>query len=243
MASSSVADIANPTLADATLGIIIVGIIVLVGYFILNRTKLFTSDGATGKPVSVKPFKVTSVSDIIEKIKDILFNPVECFQRSRQDDIKDVFTYLVLITLIPVIIMGIGSAFYVAVAHQPALIAFGTVFAAFIAILALVIIFGIWTHIWVRILGGQQTIKTTIIAIAYSATPYILLFWAGPVSIIGGIYGFFLSFLGIRELQAMSGGKAITTIILSCVTLAIVLLILSVTFAILAFLSQGAKPL
>jgi hypothetical protein len=243
MASTSLSRIADPTLADATLGLIICVIIGLVVYFILNRNKFFYKDGVTGTPVSVKPFKATSISALIEKIKDVLFNPVECFQRSRQDDIQNVFTYLILITLIPTIIIGISAIFNVAVVHQPAVIAFGTVLLTFIAILALVIFFGIWTHIWVHILGGQQTIKTTIIAITYSATPFILLAWAGPVSIIGGVYSLFLSFFGIRELHGMSSGKAVTTLILSWISLIILLIILAVIIGVLAFLSQGVKPL
>jgi len=193
---------------------------------------------------------------IIPKIKGFLFNPVETFQNSRMDETRAVIPYFGAILLF---YAGLIAAFEMILfffeyllssaaantqgmssgmsAGMPFAMVFTIPVFAFFAILIgvflLAFIFGIWTHLWVYLLGGQKGFMQTLHAILYSLTPSLLLGWIPLVGMFACLWTLILFFFGIREFQEISDDKAVEVVLLSVflpmVILAILLILVIIT--------------
>jgi hypothetical protein len=113
---------------------------------------------------------------------------------------------------------------------------------AFVVILIggslLMLIFGLWTHLWVYLLGGRKGFMHTLHAILYSMTPGLLLGWLPFVGMFASIWTLILFFFGIREFQELSDSRAVDVILLS-VFLPMVILAILFILGIMALASSG----
>jgi hypothetical protein len=171
------------------------------------------------------------VLSIGERIKGFLFSPSVTFDNSKGDTIGDAFKYYVVILLILAVLVAIIGA----VAFQWILGMFGALLppdtlplAAMGPLLAVVLfivvlvggiisvfIDGLWTHLWVYIVGGRKGVGQTIKAVMYSATPYCLLGWIPIVNFIAEIWMIVVAILGVRQLHELSTGKAVLAVIIA----------------------------
>ncbi len=176
------------------------------------------------------------VLSIEERIQGFLFRPSATFDASKGDTLGDSITYLVVILAIFAAIFGTFISIYIGtllsvimplIPQIPGISArmlpFIGAIGPLVAILLFVLFFvsvliggiisafigGLWTHIWVFLVGGRKGVAQTIKAIMYGATPNLLLAfmpWAVIVQVIG-----------IRELQELSTGRAILAVILAII--------------------------
>ena len=180
------------------------------------------------------------VLSIEERIKGFLFSPSETFDASKEDTLGDSLTYFVVVLAIFAAIFGTFYALYLAAfspvitriiasipgtSMPPFMAAIGPLIGLLFFVLFFVSILvggviaafigGLWTHIWVYLVGGRRGVAQTIKAVMYGSTPSFLLGflpWALIVQVIG-----------VRQLQELSTGRAILALILAIIIPAIII--------------------
>lgn len=151
-------------------------------------------------------------SDIPEKMKGVLFHPTETFAETiRGDTLKDTLIYLlvvvVIFTLLAGVLLLVGVSAYAGLFTGIA--AGGLSVIALIPLLFVVgllgtIIFAVYMHIWVYLVGGREGITETWKAVIYAATPSLLLGWIPVIGVVTFLWSFVLMVMGIRELQQVT---------------------------------------
>jgi hypothetical protein len=173
---------------------------------------------------------------MVEKAKGFLINPVETFQKSRGDEPGAVLMYLASLLLINAVLSALVAAVGIQVMQMFGGMKFGVAvpvvvfFAVLVGGFILTLIFAAWVHLWVHLLGGRKGIWATIIAIVYANTPRLLLGWIPLVGIIFALWSLVLSILGIRELQEMSGERAVLAVAIAIIIPLIVIILAALWF-------------
>ncbi|NAS89185.1 hypothetical protein C4E24_05545 [ANME-1 cluster archaeon AG-394-G21] len=185
------------------------------------------------------------VLSIRERIRGFLFSPSETFDASKEDTIGDAFKYFIVILAIYAVlsaiigavafqwILGMSSEFLppgaLPLEVQQLGAAMGPLFAVVLFLGVLVsgiieaFIIGLWSHLWVYLIGGRNGIGQTIKAVMYGMTPSCLVGWIPIVSIIAGIWTLIVGIVGIRQLHKLSTGKAVLAVILAIIIPAIII--------------------
>jgi len=175
--------------------------------------------------------------DFIETLKGFLVNPVVSFQKSRGDRFAISFRYYIILVIIysvlsTIVTSLIGSTGMVIGLPGPLsaiLPAFQFIYFI-IASIVVWLVFGLWVHLWVYILGGRKGITRTINAVYYGNTPYLLLGWIPFVGIVGIIWSAVLWIVGIREMQEISTGKAVAAVIVPVAIIIIIAALIAAYF-------------
>jgi hypothetical protein len=205
------------------------------------------------------------VLSIGERIKGFLFSPSDTFDASKEDTLGDPLKYFIVILAIYAVLSAIIAAVASSLIAEK-LGMFGALLLAAMGPLITVVFFiwafvsgiigiwigGLWTHIWVYIVGGRKGIEQTLKAVMYGATPSYLLGWIlsvyniAPsfllglipivVGIIAGIWALIVGIIGIRQLHELSTGKAVLAVILA-------IIIPIVVIAIALMLLGGFTPM
>nr|QNO42253.1 hypothetical protein LDHBDEKG_00004 [Methanosarcinales archaeon ANME-2c ERB4]QNO43053.1 hypothetical protein HGKCJMEE_00031 [Methanosarcinales archaeon ANME-2c ERB4]QNO43182.1 hypothetical protein CEGDBGHB_00004 [Methanosarcinales archaeon ANME-2c ERB4]QNO45349.1 hypothetical protein IOFJOFCH_00009 [Methanosarcinales archaeon ANME-2c ERB4]QNO45679.1 hypothetical protein BOCBCOEP_00008 [Methanosarcinales archaeon ANME-2c ERB4] len=165
-------------------------------------------------------------------MKGFLFSPSATFDASKNDTVSDALKFLILIlpifptVLIFVIATSPGEGITIKNISSSFLVVFifviGGIFSAYSS--------GLWTHVWVYLLGGRAGAEQTLKATIYSKTPIWLL---GGVGFVAGawaasknfdsfgmviaatwflfmsIWAYITEIIGIRQLHGLSTGIAI----------------------------------
>ncbi len=176
------------------------------------------------------------IDAIIAKAKGILVSPVETFQASRTDGTGVAAPYLIALLLIHAIMTAIISFIGMSVmgmfAHM--MPRFAMPVAVFFTVLIggaiLTILFSLWLHVWVYLLGGRKGLLETAKAVIYGLTPAMLLGWVPFVGFLFCLWSVVLQIIGVRELQEMSSGKALLALVIAVMVPLIVLVLLAMYF-------------
>jgi len=178
------------------------------------------------------------IDALFTKVKGFFMDPVDTFRQSKADDPKTVFTFFGVLLLINAILTAVIALLGMVVMPMY----FGTPFGLALPVMVffmmlicgciLTLIFAVWLHLWVCILGGRQGIMQTINAVIYSSTPRLLLGWIPFVGIIFLLWSLVLGVLGIRELQEMSTSKAILAVAIAIIIPLIIIVLLAAWFLI-----------
>jgi hypothetical protein len=192
------------------------------------------------------------INQVMEKIKGFLLSPVETFRNSRGDEPVPVITYFIVLLVFNAILWGLMMAGKVmihpalAVARlgqgaDPLLVFITGLILVLVLQLFLILIWGLWLHIFSYIAGARKGIMETEKAVIYGSTPLLLIGWIPVIgSVIGGIWTIILTIIGLREMHEITTGKAILAYVLAIVVIFIVL-ILIVGWLVIAFMS-GINP-
>jgi hypothetical protein len=198
------------------------------------------------------------VLSVVERIKGFLFSPSGTFDASKEDTLGDAFKYFIAILAIYALLSAVVLAalyhwmMYFMTAFMPygtlppeaeeLLPTLGPLFAVAVFIVTLVggiigiFVSGLWTHIWVYLVGGRNGLEETIKAVMYGDTPCLILGWIPIFNIIAGIWALIVSIIGVRQLHVLSTGKAALAVILA---LAIPLIIYVAILAAFIAAMQG----
>ncbi len=189
-----------------------------------------------------------------EKIKGFLLKPVETFRNIRDEDTTRTLGYFIVLLIFYALLSGIISALGIMRNPLPSLLNMGlgqadplieflTVFFVVIIVwLFMLLIWGLWLHLWVYVIGGRKGLLQTEKAVLYGTTPFLLIGWIpviGPV--LGGLWSIVLQILGIRELHELSTTKAILALVIPFVIIFIVL-ILILAWLFIAVVTSGMIP-
>ncbi len=194
-------------------------------------------------------------SSIPEKIKGFLFNPTGAFRGVRNEQPGETLKYFVAITAIYSILMGIMIMLRLTATHpflsltpsiDPTQAVVFDVFGAILMILVILalsfifaVIFGIWLHIFVYLLGGRKGFWETEKSVFYNLTPTMLIGWIPVVGgLIGAIWSIILGVIGVRELHEMSTQKAAIAVLLAVIVAFVLLIVIAAAF-LMAIVATG----
>jgi hypothetical protein len=193
------------------------------------------------------------IEQLLEKIKGFLLHPVGTFQKSRGDEVAPAIGYFIVLLIFNGILSGIIAAAGVmknpyatmlklGFGADPFLVFITALVAVVVVWFIMTLIWGLWLHLWVYVVGGRKGVWNTEKAVIYGSTPYLLIGWIpliGPV--IGGLWTIVLEIIGVRELQELSTAKAILALIIPVLVIFIVL-ILILAWLFVAIVSSGVLP-
>lgn len=187
------------------------------------------------------------IDAIIAKGKGFLFSPVETFQASRADGTDVAAPYLIALLLVHAIMTAIISFIGMSVmgmfTHM--MPRFAMPVAVFFTVLIggaiLTILFSLWLHLWVYLLGGRKDLLETAKAVIYGLTPAMLLGWVPFVGFLFCLWSVVLQIIGVRELQEMSSGKALLALVIAVMLPLIVLVLLAMYFFV-SMVSMSSVP-
>lgn len=155
-------------------------------------------------------------------MKGFLLNPVESFQKARETSLTAAYQYYVVLLLFFSIFFGIVmylqmnplipimtaipgmselGGFINAIFAQLSIL---TVYAVFFIGLFSIFISGLYYHVFVTLLGGEEGVVQTMKTVMYANTPALLIGWIPFIGIIGAIWSLVLFIIGIREMQKVS---------------------------------------
>jgi hypothetical protein len=194
-------------------------------------------------------------SPIPEKIKGFLFNPTGAFRGVRNEQPGETLKYFVAITAIYSILMGIMIMLRLTATHpflslipsiDPTQVVVFDVFGVILMILVILalsfvfaVIFGMWLHIFVYLLGGRKGFWETEKSVFYNLTPTMLIGWIPVVGgLIGAIWSIILGVIGVRELHEMSTQKAAIAVLLAVIVAFVLLIVIAAAF-LMAIVAQG----
>lgn len=166
------------------------------------------------------------------RIGSILFRPRETFQEVENEGVGEALKQVVVLALIPATIMALASIIIVNLAvmyigstagigSMMGNVAGNTFIAAaimfvmvYLATIFVLIVYALIFHIIVYIFGGKQGIEQTIKTVLYAATPTLLFGWIPLINFATTIWSIILIYIGLKELQKMSSGRALIAILI-----------------------------
>lgn len=176
------------------------------------------------------------IDAIIAKVKGFIVNPVESFRAARPDTPDIIVPYFIALLLIHTVMTAIISLAGISVMGMlspmmpgfamPVVIFFGVLIGGAIV----TILFSLWLHLWVYLLGGRKGLFETAKAVIYGMTPGMILGWIPFIGFLFCLWSIVLQIIGIRELQEMSSGKALVAMIIAVMVPLIVVVLLAMYF-------------
>ena len=182
---------------------------------------------------------LTMTDSILGRIKGMLLSPVQTFHEVRTESDFSVYKYFLTIVVINSIfssLVFIGWLFshplFGIIKYNPSADFVGVLATIIILVIAgffLSLVWALWLHIFVYALGGRKGVMQTIKAQLYGFTPFMLLGWImipfGIGVIVGGIWSFVITAIGIREVQEITTGRATIALVTAIVVAAVILLL------------------
>lgn len=187
---------------------------------------------------------------MIEDIKGILINPLETFERVKNNSVTRTYQQYVLLLIDYSILLGIvsfisASMLFSSYQYQlgaiPVLGSFLItklelfksfilnsslllVYLWFLYLLVMIFLKGLFIHIFVILFGGEQGLQKTLLVTLFSVIPFFILGWIPYIWIIGVIWTVILFIIGIKILQNLPWWKAIAVFITPTVLIMVGLL-------------------
>ncbi|NLX49929.1 MAG: YIP1 family protein [Methanospirillum sp.] len=203
---------------------------------------------------------------LTEKLVGFILRPVGTFRDARDETVVDAGIYFLVLLVINALITAVLSVLgFSAVesvestfgigATTGALDFVGSLVAAFIGGIVVLIVLSVFLHVGARFAGGRGDFADSLKSSVYSLTPSMLLGWLVIIPVIGWILGlvFFiwsvvLLVLGVRELHELDTGRAIIAVVIAIGIILLILVILAVVigvalFALFGIFSSSGGPL
>ncbi|MEK6907048.1 MAG: YIP1 family protein [Nanoarchaeota archaeon] len=191
--------------------------------------------------------------DIINKIKQILFNPEKFFQNLKEKTIQDALLYFIVLSAFSTI-MGyiitvsfgrayIGSIMNLLNLNVPlpefnALSLIPQVILAYILGVLVNFVIAAILYVWLLIFGGNKGYNKSYQLYIYSYTPSTLLNWIPFLSFFTWIYSFVLLVIGTKKIYNFSTARAILIYLIPLILLFIFFLFI---FAIVLTSIDGSS--
>jgi Yip1 domain len=182
---------------------------------------------------------------LIIKVKGFITNPVETFRQSRADETRTVVAYFILLLIFDAIMSGIVALLEYLIFPLGMSPIFGIVFPVvmFCGVILggtiLLLLFTAWVHLLVWLAGGRKGIFLTFKALAYGLTPSYLLQWIPFIGFFFNLWSIILMMLGIRELQEISGGRALVVMFIAIMVPVFIIILMVMYFVVAA---TGTHP-
>ena len=162
-------------------------------------------------------------SEFFDELKGLLVQPVAAFQGLKEKPIVAALGFFAVILLIFSVLSSIVDLNFT----NPVGLVIGII-VGYIFLFVITFIGAAILHLFVYLVGGRAGIEQTIKAVLYAFTPYGLIGWIPFVGLLGMLWSFVLTILGIRELHDLSTGKAALAVILPFIIFLVLLMIVGV---------------
>lgn len=169
-------------------------------------------------------------SEFFDQLKGLLVQPVAAFQELKGKPIIAALGFFAVILLIFSVLSSIVDLNFA----NPLGLVIGII-VGYIFLFVITFIGAAILHLFVYIVGGRAGVEQTIKAVLYAFTPYGLIGWIPYIGLLGMLWSFILTILGIRELHDLSTGKAVLAVILPFIILLVLGMILGI--ALLSYLT------
>ena len=180
------------------------------------------------------------------KVKGFLGSPTATFGAVKQDTLGDALKYAliwfvvfgavfgIIFALAFGLISGMIGLLFPLPGWLPAVgLLLVPIMIGFMVVGGIVGIFigGAWTHLWVYLLGGREGYTQTVKALAYGATPSYVIGWVPFVGFAGAIWALVVQIIGLRELHAITTGRAVGAYLLAAFIPLVIVLVISAAIA------------
>ncbi|MBN2043212.1 MAG: YIP1 family protein [Candidatus Aenigmarchaeota archaeon] len=176
---------------------------------------------------------------------EFLKEPNKAFDSVKKVTIGEAFKYMLVMSVVVAVLNGIITTLLysmvpaVFAAQMPMqlgpVVLISTIIMSYIGIIVVNLLWSLWLHLWVYILGARKGLEKTMKTVFYAGTPNYLLGWIPFINIVFGVWSLVLSGLGLMRLQEINGGKAALAIIIAII-IPVVILLSVFAFFIAAFL-------
>jgi len=175
--------------------------------------------------------------NIPNKIRGFLFSPTISFRRTRDEQAGETITYLIalavfyslmstLLMVLEIFLHPFAQLSNITPGPAEPLLIITWIVVILVFTLILAVIFGLFLHVFVYIVGGRKGVWQTEKSVFYSLTPMFVLGWIPLIGfVVGGIWSLILGIIGIRELHGLSDTKSAIAMILAIIVAAVVALV------------------
>lgn len=187
---------------------------------------------------------------LTDKIVGFFTRPVETFRAVRDEDLVPPIIYYLVLLVINAILTAIVAylGFGAAAGNPPGIGAFITgLIGAFIGGIIFLILWAVFLHVGVKIMGGRGDFADSFKPAVYAQTPSLLIGWLSVIPVIGWLIGIILFiwtlvllFLGVRELHEMDTMRAVIAVVIAAVLYIIVIAIIAAILALIGIAIFGA---
>ena len=176
--------------------------------------------------------------EIVEKVKGFVMRPVEAFGNARSDEPGAVLKYFVVLlainlTLLTIFIIGWLFSYTLTSGGNAAALVFDGITFVIGELIGGTVLFFLACmvfHLFVALVVGGKGIEQTFRALAYGATPGLLLGWIPFIGPLAWLWTAALVIIGFRELHETSTLRAAVAVLLPVVIL--VVLFFTMLFAL-----------
>jgi hypothetical protein len=179
------------------------------------------------------------VLSLPDKVRNFLFNPSFAFRKVRDEEKWDSIRYLLVLAAFYAIMSAIMAILTLFVhplfgslhlgpdpVADPFLFLAGIVSISVIT-LVIAVIFGLWLHLWVYLLGGRKGVWQTEKTVFYSLTPTLIMGWIPMIGpLVGGIWSVLVAVIGLKELHDLPDTKSALAVILAILIAGFLILVL-----------------
>lgn len=185
-----------------------------------------------------------------------LSSPGKSFDAEKKTGLNSAFKYMLVLAIILSVMGAIVAALTTMFGFSfipagsippeasffmnPAIIFITSLVSSYVGLVIVLVIWGLWLHLWAFVLGAKNGLEQTLKATFYGNTPHYLLGWIPIINIITFIWSIVLMGMGLVKFHGFSGGKAAVAIIIAIVIPGLIIMAFALTF-IAAFLpAMGA---
>lgn len=188
--------------------------------------------------------------NILDKIKECMFNPSHAFRGVKDERPGETLRYLVILAFFYAIMATVMTTLQVF--PHPFSSSFSVhgiqvidpirvitdILSIVMATILTLVIYGIWLHLWVFVVGGRKGIWQTEKSVCYSATPMFILAWIPVIgTLVGLVWAVIINVIGIKELHGLTDNRAALAVVLG-VVVAVIVAAIAVGALVLAVLSS-----
>lgn len=194
----------------------------------------------------------------LDKALKFILEPRKAFNKEKKTSSDEAFKYLLVLSTVAGVIGAIISTLSLALilpflaligGPQAGILgAFsGGVIIVLFFIFTIVFVFGsvlwsIWLHIWVYILGAKKGIDQTFKSVFYGKTPFYFLYWIPFINIIALIWELGLTAIGLKTYHKITTGKAIASIAVAIIIPLLIMIPLILIVGETTRIDQAIQP-
>ncbi len=163
------------------------------------------------------------LNEIFQKVMGFLQKPVKAFDAEKKTEPMEALIYVAIVSVVGAVMGGILTMATTA----NALMAGVAIIGAYVAGIVLVVISGLWLHLWAYIFGAKGGLNQTLKTVFYGGTPSYLLGWIPFIGILFFLWSLYLEWTGLQRLHGMPGDKAAFSIVVAFIIPLVVMAVLA----------------
>ena len=166
------------------------------------------------------------LNKIFQKVTGFLQDPPKAYSSEKKTEIMEAFLYMAVLSVVLAVLSGAVSLIL-----SPGVFTVELIFIGYVSVIVLMVILGLWLHLWAYIFGAKRGLLQTLKIVFYGGTPIYLLGWLPLIGTLAWLWSFFLDWKGLQNLQGMSGDNAAYAILIAFV-IPLTLVLLLAAFAL-----------